>query len=297
MIFSKLFLFALLACAVCWAQETAQSQVEPGELAGRFEPVESNAAQVESAVTFEGVSVSVASAETQIDAPAVPTLPVEAAEAGTAETCVPFAEHEADRAAWEAKLAPAVTLAQDLGAELAAARESMLDLQRTAERRKNEVVTTESLLKNCNLDKTVASEASGRQKAVIAKLQAEVEGLKKQLAAGKGKGSEGNKLKCPACVCPAAPACAACKEPVTCPPAKPCRACRPSDAAGAQATLRDACPPFWTATNTSGVTAQHCAALFVQESQRAAREAHNWTVDTCAWARGHWLKVRAVLPS
>lgn len=201
-------------------------------------------------------------------------------------TCMDAAAFDEAKAAWEAKVAEGLQLAKELGAEVASARETIVDLKRTVERKKNDVITSESLLKNCALDKTVATESVGKYKAKIAKLELEVETLRSQVKnAGKSTAAAVAAVKCPAY-----PACAKCPE-AACPKAPkakacpPCGPCQPGESRPA-----DTCPlPFWSATNTSGVSAQHCAAFFVQESSRAAAQAGNWTLATAKVAHGHWL--------
>ena len=200
-------------------------------------------------------------------------------------TCIDAASFDEAKVAWEAEVSAGVQLAKELGAEVTSARETIVDLKRTVERKKNEVVTAESLLKNCALDKTVATESVGKYKAKIAKLELEVETLKAQVkTAGKSAAAAVAAVKCPACAkcpepsCPKAPKAPKAKA---CPPCDPCQPgeSRPSDT----------CLPFWAATNTSGVSAQHCAAYFVQESSRAAVQAGNWTLATAQAAHGHWI--------
>lgn len=82
------------------------------------------------------------------------------------------------------------------------------DLQRTVERKKNDAITAESMLKNCNLDKTVASESLAKYKETISKLGKEIETLKTQLQFAQQKSLQAP--KCPACPAPKKDLCPVC---------------------------------------------------------------------------------------
>jgi len=77
------------------------------------------------------------------------------------------------------------------------ANEKIKDLQRAVERKKNEVVTAESVLKNCELDKTVLTENQLKHKDVAIKMVKDIEGLKTQLQLANQKCLQPS--KCPPC--------------------------------------------------------------------------------------------------
>ena len=106
--------------------------------------------------------------------------------------------------------AKAAEVKQQLEKLLQDAQDKVKDLQRAVERKKNDVVTAESVLKNCELDKTVATESLAKHKEVITKMGKELEGLKSQVQLANQKSAL--PPKCPPC-----PACAACATCAACP--------------------------------------------------------------------------------
>lgn len=162
--------------------------------------------------------------------------------------------------------AKAAEVKQQLEKLLQDSQDKVKDLQRGVERKKNEVVTAESVLKNCELDKTVATESLAKHKEVLTKMGKEMEGLKSQVQLSNQKSVP----KCPPCaICDTCAACPKCASTITI-----------SDSSGASTCSSH--------PDSSTCSMPLCAFLAASELKAAALFTYDFATVTLP---DHWAKV------
>lgn len=140
--------------------------------------------------------------------------------------------------------------------DLTEARETIKDLQRGVQRARNDANTADSLLKNSELDKTVALETVSKYKETMQKMGKDMEALKTQLQLAQQKLVSATPEKKTVC-----PACPTCPKPVKCDATS-----QSSSEAGA--ATGDSC------------TLPKCASLAAAEAQTLAKTAYVFVTET-----------------
>ena len=140
--------------------------------------------------------------------------------------------------------------------DLIEARETIKDLQRNVQRAKNDVNTAESLLRNSELDKTVALETVSKYKETMQKMGKDMEALKTQLQLAQQKLVSTTPEKKTVC-----PACPTCPKPAKCDTAS-------QSSSEAAAATGDSC------------TLPKCALLVAAEAQTLAKIAYIFATET-----------------
>jgi len=153
------------------------------------------------------------------------------------------------------------------------ANEKIKDLQRAVERKKNEVITAESVLKNCELDKTVLTENQLKHKDVAIKMVKDIEGLKTQLQLANQKCVQ--PAKCPPCPVASQPSSNSC--PI-CPAIS-----NPTSQVSSTAQLGDG-----TKITDLNCNLQLCTNLAIYEAKSASIAAYQFVTETVPT---HWENV------